>query len=178
MGYHPAWTDPESHRREGKRARGGKEALGSRAAAVCVISRGCGDFLLFPAKVHPARQSARALFGYCRCAKRRRRVTVDNGKVREGGEGGSGAASVYSIAIAASLPNCWRTLSLSGQTFFFFLIEVTSVSHTHASGQSASESLDRHAQWQLGCVHFAAPSLTRDSSISFSGFRMAICSAT
>jgi hypothetical protein len=109
VGYHPAWTDPESHRREGKRARararGGKEAFGSRAAAVCVISRGVWGFSSFSCQGPCSPAIGESTFWVLLQCKAATKVTVDNGKVREGGEGGSGAASVYSIAIAASLPN-------------------------------------------------------------------------
>lgn len=113
-------------------ARGGREALGSRAAAVCVRRRWWRIFSSFSCQG----PSSPAIGG----------CTLVFVAVRSGDEGHGGQRwgkrrrvrrCVSLIAIAASRPNCWRTLSRSGQSFFFLMMmtEVTSVSHTHASRQ-------------------------------------------
>ena len=96
-------------------ARGGREALGSRAAAVCVRRRGWRIFSSFSCQGPSSPAIGGSTFWCLLLYEAATKVTVDNGGVREGG---FGVASVYSIAIAASRPNCWRTLSRSGQSFF------------------------------------------------------------
>ena len=101
-------------------------------------------------------------FRYCLLYKAARKcVTVDsgnNGKGKRRQIDGSefGAASVYSIAIAASLPNYWRThsRSLSGQislSLFDRGLTTKIRTFTPAGQVRPRETPHTGNQWQIGC---------------------------